>query len=60
MFFLLEIGMLLLTSDDHHARGEYLFVVCFSGNVSKANARHAGHGEVESCDIHRLAAGSVD
>lgn len=50
----------LLTSDDHHAGGEYFLVVRFGGDVAETDAGHAGHGEVEGRDVHGLAGRPVD
>ena len=48
------------TSNDHHADGEYLLVISFGRNVSKPHGSHTGHGEVQSCDIHRPTGWSSD
>jgi len=53
-------GLKCLTCDYHHADGEYLLIICFCGHISKANARHTCHGEVQCSDIHRFAGWSVD
>lgn len=49
-----------LTPDDHHADSENLLVVCFWSHVSKADTRHACHGEVERRDVHRAARWTFD
>ena len=49
-----------LTSDNHHASGEDLFVVRLGGDVAEADARHARHGEVEGRHVHGLAGRTVD
>lgn len=50
----------LLTSDDHHAGGEDLFVVGFGGHVAEPHAGHARHREVEGRHVHCLSGRSVD
>lgn len=42
----------IFTSDYHHTDGEYLFVIRISGHISKSDASHAGHGEVQSRNVH--------
>ena len=41
-----------LTSNYHHTDGENLLVVGLGCNVTEANAGHAGHREVERCNVH--------
>ena len=48
-----------LTSDNHHAGGEDLLVVGFSGDVAEPDAGHARHGEVQRRHVHGLPGRSV-
>lgn len=40
-----------LTSNHHHGHSKDFLSVCCRGNVSKANTRQAGHGEVQGGDV---------
>lgn len=43
-----------LTSNHHHGHGKDFFSVCRRGDVAKADARQAGHGEVQGSDVDRV------
>ena len=44
------------TSNKHHGNGEDLLEVRVGGDITKADTSQRSHGEVESCDVRRLAA----
>ncbi len=46
-----------LTSNHHHGHGEDFLSICRRGNVSKADARQAGHGEVQGSDVDGVLVG---
>ncbi len=46
-----------LTSNHHHGHGENFLSICRRGNVSKADARQAGHGEVQGSDVDGVFVG---
>ena len=52
--------VIIHTCNYHHADSEDLLVVSLSSHIAKSHARHAGHREVESRHIHRLASWPVD
>lgn len=43
-----------LTSNHHHGHGKDFLSVCRRGDVPEADARQAGHGEVQGGDVDRV------
>lgn len=50
---------LVLTSHHHHGHREDLLPVGGGGDITKADGRQAGHGEVQGGDVQRVFAGSA-
>lgn len=43
-----------LTSNHHHGHCKDFLTVCRRGDVAEADARQAGHGEVQGSDVDRV------
>lgn len=41
----------ILTSNHHHGHSKDFLSICCRGDVAKADAREAGHGEVQRSDV---------
>lgn len=50
----MEDKISLLTSYHHHGHSKDFLSISRRGNVSKADARQAGHGEVQGSDVDGL------
>lgn len=53
------VEVFCFTCYDHHANSEDPLVVGFSGDVAEPHGGHAGHREVQRCNVHRLLGGPV-
>ena len=40
------------TGYGHHDQSKHFLILCICCNIAKPNRGHAGHGEINSCDIH--------